>query len=314
MPEGTSFFGGYDNTETWSGHFTANSWTTIQDQIDDGLPYFLQPGSSGSGVEWDDIDYGAVLPPTIVTLTADILEIDGDTTFNISLRHSLDGTSYTLVEGQALSDYSKRWLVPSFRYLRINIDATAYTGDDAIYELRGAELRLDVKQSSDSGGPLTAPGLPDTTHTATITIASPAVVTATGHGMVEGQQLEFTTTGALPTGLSTGTIYFCRNPAANTFNVSTEPQGTLVNTSGSQSGTHTVLRRGLAVFFNRTFIDVEGLTVTPTPTPAQRTANLPFTPVVSFKDSPYNTNFNVEVYDRTGARVACDFRWNARGI
>jgi hypothetical protein len=313
VDEGTFFVGATDPTDTWSGHFTGNSWTTIQDQIDDGYPYFIQPVSSGSGVEWDDIDYGAVLPPTIVTLTADIVELDGDTVFNIKLYHSTDGTSYTQVSGQTLSEYSRRWLVPAFRYLRVKIDATAYTGGDSAYILNGAELRLDVKQASDSGGPLTAPST-DTTTTATITIASPAVVTATAHGMVEGQQFEFTTTGALPTGLSVGTIYFCRNPAANTFNVSAEPQGALINTSGTQSGTHTVLRRGLAVFLNRTFIDLEGLNVTPSPTPAQRTANLPFTPVVSFKDSPYNTNFNVEIYDRTGARVACDFRWNARGI
>jgi len=314
--EGTTFLGGVDQTATWATHFTAEGYTTIQDQIDDGYPYYLQPTESGSGIEWDDIDYGAVLPPTIITLTADITEIDGDVQFNFVLRHSLDGTTYTVVEKQELSEYAFRWLVPSFRYLRVNCDTTSLTGSDALYQLRSAELRLDVKQISDSGGPETCPGppTPDTETTATITIASPAVVTATAHGMVEGQQFEFTTTGALPTGLSVDTIYFCRSPSTNTFNVSAEPQGTIINTSGTQSGTHKVLRRGKAVFFNRPFINVEGLTVTPMPTPAQRTANLPFTPVVSFKDSPYNSNFNVEIYDRTGTRVVCDFRWNARGI
>ncbi|TXH14843.1 MAG: hypothetical protein E6R03_08425, partial [Hyphomicrobiaceae bacterium] len=127
IEEGPIFVGSTDPTDTWSGHFTSNSWTTIQDQIDDGLPYFIQPVSSGSGVEWDDIDYGAILPPTIVTLASDIVEFAGDTVFNINLYHSTDGTSYTQVIGQTLSEYSRRWLVPAFRYLRVKIDATAYT-------------------------------------------------------------------------------------------------------------------------------------------------------------------------------------------
>lgn len=317
LQEGAFFYGSTDTTQTWDSHFTSNSWTTINDQISAGLPYFLQPASSGSLIEWDDIDFGAVLPPTIVTMTSDILEIGGDTTFQFILKHSTDGTTYTTVLGTSLSgEYSKRWLVPAFRYLRLTLTAVPFTGDDAIYQITNTELRLDVKQRADSGGPFTAP-LNDlaTTATVTMTIASPCVVTWTGHGMVEGQQVEFSTTGALPTGLTAGTIYFCRYINANTFNLSTEPQGNLINTSGTQSGTHTGLRRGYATFFNQTFIDIEGLTVTPTPTEAQRSgAALPLTPVVSFKDAPYNTNFNVEIYDRTGARIACDFRWQCRGV
>lgn len=76
--------------------------------------------------------------------------------------------------------------------------------------------------------------------TVTITIASPGVVSFTAHGFVANQQVAFSTTGALPTGLTAGTTYFVRNPAANTFEVSATSGGASINTSGSQSGVHSV--------------------------------------------------------------------------
>lgn len=80
--------------------------------------------------------------------------------------------------------------------------------------------------------------------TVTMTIASPCVVTWTSHGLVEGAAVVFTTSGALPTGITSGTTYYVgKSPGANTFNISTSRAnvvaGTSVNTSGSQSGTHT---------------------------------------------------------------------------
>lgn len=78
--------------------------------------------------------------------------------------------------------------------------------------------------------------------TATITIASPAVITATSHGRVEGDTVAFETTGALPSGLSQSTVYYvlATDLTANTFKISTSPGGSAVNTSGSQSGVHTL--------------------------------------------------------------------------
>lgn len=80
--------------------------------------------------------------------------------------------------------------------------------------------------------------------TVTMTIASPCVVTWTGHPLKEGDPIIFSTTGALPTGVTAGTIYFVgKSPAANTFNISTSlanvVAGTYINTTGTQSGTHT---------------------------------------------------------------------------
>lgn len=79
----------------------------------------------------------------------------------------------------------------------------------------------------------------------TVTIASPAVVTLNAHGFTAGTPIVFSTSGALPTGIIAGTTYYVISTGltANTFQFSTTVGGSAVNTSGSQSGTHTITPR-----------------------------------------------------------------------
>lgn len=81
--------------------------------------------------------------------------------------------------------------------------------------------------------------------TATITIASPGVITtATNHNLHVNDQVNFGTTGALPTGLAADTAYWVvATPSATTFRVSATRGGAAINTSGTQSGVHTVYRQ-----------------------------------------------------------------------
>lgn len=79
------------------------------------------------------------------------------------------------------------------------------------------------------------------TATVTITIATPGVVTWNAHGLRNGMPIRLTTTGALPTGLVAGTTYYIVNKSTNTFQLSATVDGSAINTSGSQSGTHTAL-------------------------------------------------------------------------
>lgn len=75
--------------------------------------------------------------------------------------------------------------------------------------------------------------------TITMTIASPGVITDTGHGFSANQPVKFKTTGALPTGLTANTWYYVLSPTTNTYNLSATPGGAAINTTGSQSGVHT---------------------------------------------------------------------------
>lgn len=79
--------------------------------------------------------------------------------------------------------------------------------------------------------------------TVTMTIAVPCVATWTAHGLYDGATVRFTTTGALPTGLTANTEYFVTKVDANSFKLSStlanQVAGTFITTSGTQSGVHT---------------------------------------------------------------------------
>lgn len=79
--------------------------------------------------------------------------------------------------------------------------------------------------------------------TFTVTIANPNVVTLNGHGLVTGDAVYLTTTGALPTGLAADTLYYVLRVDDNTFNLCTTRAnahaGTRITTTGTQSGVHT---------------------------------------------------------------------------
>ena len=78
--------------------------------------------------------------------------------------------------------------------------------------------------------------------TFTVTIATPAVFTRVGHGLTVDDVVYFTTTGALPTGLTADTAYYVISAGltADAFQVSATKGGAAINTSGGQSGTHTL--------------------------------------------------------------------------
>lgn len=80
---------------------------------------------------------------------------------------------------------------------------------------------------------------------ATISIASPALITEANHDYISGDAIKFSTTGSLPTGINTSTIYYVlTTPDANKFNIYTTSPSSLVNTSGTQSGVHKVIDQG----------------------------------------------------------------------
>ena len=92
----------------------------------------------------------------------------------------------------------------------------------------------------------------------TLTVASPCVVTSTDHGLRDGTGLVFSTTGALPTGITAGTTYYAKSTAANTFNLYDTAANAIaggttgrINTSGTQSGTHTAKSRLMLDYFDQ---------------------------------------------------------------
>lgn len=97
----------------------------------------------------------------------------------------------------------------------------------------------------------------------TVTIATPGVVTWAAHGLQALAPVYFSTTGALPTGITAFTAYYVAagTITANTFQIATTianaQAGTCVVTSGSQSGTQT--GHNGVVTASATAIDVVGV-------------------------------------------------------
>lgn len=87
-----------------------------------------------------------------------------------------------------------------------------------------------------------------------ISIGAPCLVSWISHGLLTGHAVRFSTTGALPTGLTAGVTYYVISQGLNGFNVAATVGGAAINTSGSQSGVHTCIADGIEI--------VEGVTVT----------------------------------------------------
>lgn len=90
----------------------------------------------------------------------------------------------------------------------------------------------------------------------TMTIASPCVLTVLGTSYATALACTFTTTGALPTGLIVGTTYYLRGTGTNIYNLyDTAAHATAggatgrINTSGTQSGVHTIHASSENVYF-----------------------------------------------------------------
>lgn len=110
-------------------------------------------------------------------------------------------------------------------------------GEDLVFGPRAAGIYY-----WDATGGLTSRGvaLSSLGGTVTLTIAGPCVVTF-GVVLAEGTAVSFSTTGALPTGLTAGTTYYLRNVSGLTANLSATPTGSLITTSGTQSGTQSMV-------------------------------------------------------------------------
>lgn len=84
-----------------------------------------------------------------------------------------------------------------------------------------------------------------------ITIGSPTTFFSSQHLLEVDDEIQILTDGSLPTGLSTGTKYFVVNIINdNEFELSTTQGGASINTSGTQSGTHTFQPFDITTFEN----------------------------------------------------------------
>ena len=109
-------------------------------------------------------------------------------------------------------------------------------GEDLIYGPRGQGIYY---WTSSNGTGTPGVNLNTLGGSVTISIGTPALIISSLN-LPTGSAVTFATTGALPTGLNTGTQYYVVNASGTQFNVSLTPNGVAVSTSGTQSGTQSI--------------------------------------------------------------------------
>lgn len=175
-------------------------------------PRFVDPGQvlalAGLPQKWTFTNGTISVPMASSSLRANALFVPG-------------GTYY-------FNDYAGNYqnLGKPFKALRVYTSANNFCVDTT----------LDAFPTGDSSS-----------HTVTITQASPAVVSWTAHSLIAGTPIVFITTGSLLTGITEGTVYYVISAglATDSFRFSTSVGGSAVNTTGTQSGTHTAIANAL---------------------------------------------------------------------
>lgn len=110
---------------------------------------------------------------------------------------------------------------------------TTDAGQAAVLVARDVDADYNFKVTPNDSNPAVS-------SVVTMTIAAPGVITWTANGLPVNTPASFSTTGALPTGLTAATTYFIKTILdANTFTVSATAGGAAITTTGSQSGVHT---------------------------------------------------------------------------
>lgn len=101
--------------ETWNTHFTNNSFTSPQDQIDAGFPLYPQPGPSWCGAQIVH-DFGALLPVGFIKATVGRTLLSGAPTITTTMWYSADNITWTGgTAGETIS------AAASFRYVKVRL-------------------------------------------------------------------------------------------------------------------------------------------------------------------------------------------------
>lgn len=127
-----------------------------------------------------------------------------------------------------------------------NLAQTFSSGSVIGHEINVGNRWADFGLQTDIGGtrytvgeqivPDVAPALDGVNTVAvTISVATPAVVSLTGHGFKANQGVVFSGSGTIPTGITAGTTYYvsATGLAADTFQISATVGGASINTTGS---------------------------------------------------------------------------------
>jgi len=252
-----SEFDASTSTLTYRGYITLSGTTVTGNKTVRSLRAFVYEHSSGtvstsgssttitgSSTQFttDRIAVGARIgfgttDPTAVTTWYEVTAIASDTSLTISAPVTLSaGTSYVIEEIRIAVAVSSSVLLNGGVHLIKGLNYSTFTsGGTTITEATTVDNIRASYLLRDGVGTLG-------TSTATVTYSTTNILSLNNHGLNVGDPVTFTTTNTLPTGLSTGTVYYVisTNLGTNQFSVSTTFNGAILSITAAGTGTHTV--------------------------------------------------------------------------
>lgn len=144
--EAGAMLGPVDTTETWATHFSSRSWASPDSQIAAGYPLYIEPSVITGSYE-EQIDYGVVLPSTVVTATLASTLVAGSVTATCTISYKTNsGDPWTV----ATPGVSTLFIAGGFRYLRVVYDFACTAGANLI-RVTGINIRVANRLKTDSG-------------------------------------------------------------------------------------------------------------------------------------------------------------------
>lgn len=137
--------GPVDTSQTWATHYSGNSWATPEDQTTAGFVLYPEPSLTTGSYE-EVIDYGALVPPTMVTANLYTVALDGSVVGTCTLAYKVNvGDAWTtLTAGLSAA------VLPTFRYLKVRYDFAGAGGANLV-RVVGINVKLSIKYRMDSG-------------------------------------------------------------------------------------------------------------------------------------------------------------------
>lgn len=132
-----------NTVQTWAEHFTANGFTTPQQQIDAGYLYYMEP-SVATSFYTETVDFGAQISSSKISISPEYRVLYGSV--NVSCKIEASADNVTFVDyGNVFEAYGK-----GFRYVRYTL-TFSQTGNKSLLEVDNILVRLSVKKKWDSG-------------------------------------------------------------------------------------------------------------------------------------------------------------------
>ncbi len=130
--------------ETWTEHFTDNSWDDPQDQIDAGYPFYIQPAAADANYI-QVVDTGALVTQNaLISIGYIVTPIAGTVDLVCNISVSTDGLAWTdFLDTQTA-------FTKNFRYIKVELEATP-ADDTSIIRLSPIRVRVNIKARFDGG-------------------------------------------------------------------------------------------------------------------------------------------------------------------